>query len=214
MIQVRLNATVRNIKTDNGTKFVNQTLKAYYEEVRISHQTSIARTPQHNKVVERQNRTLVESARTIKPDLSYLHIFGALCYPTNDDEDLGPGPKLLTPGTISSGLVQNIPSSTLYVPPTKNDWEILFQPMFDVYLNPSPCVDPQVPVVIAQEHAVSTVIPLGVGEADHGIEVAHMDYNLYVDFLIPELSSEESSTQVVIPTNVLSINQPPEHINK
>ncbi|GJS45548.1 retrovirus-related pol polyprotein from transposon TNT 1-94 [Tanacetum coccineum] len=41
MIQVHLNATVRNIKTDNGTKFVNQTLRAYYEEVEISHQTSV-----------------------------------------------------------------------------------------------------------------------------------------------------------------------------
>ncbi|GJS94153.1 putative reverse transcriptase domain-containing protein [Tanacetum coccineum] len=44
MIQVRLNATVHNIRTDNGTEFVNQTLKAYYEEVRISHQTSVGRT--------------------------------------------------------------------------------------------------------------------------------------------------------------------------
>nr|GEZ12524.1 integrase, catalytic region, zinc finger, CCHC-type, peptidase aspartic, catalytic [Tanacetum cinerariifolium] len=65
MIQVRLNTTVRNIRTDNGTKFVNQTLRAYYEEVGISHQTSVARTPQQNGVVERQNRTLVEAARTM-----------------------------------------------------------------------------------------------------------------------------------------------------
>ncbi|GKD74611.1 retrovirus-related pol polyprotein from transposon TNT 1-94, partial [Tanacetum coccineum] len=213
MIQVRLNATVRNIRTDNGTKFVNQTLRAYYEEVRISHQTSVARTPQQNGVVKRWNRTLVEAARTmliflkaLKPDLSYLHVLGALCYPTNNGEDLGklkpkvdigiffgyapakkafriynkrtrPGTKLLTPGKISSGLVKNIPSSTSYVPPTKNDWEILFQPMFDEYLNPLPCVDPQVPIVIAPEHAVSTVISLGVEEVDYDIEVAHMDNN-------------------------------------
>ncbi|GKG37584.1 hypothetical protein Tco_0456807 [Tanacetum coccineum] len=71
----------------------------------------------------------------------------------------GPRPKLMTPGIISSGLVQNIPSSTPYVPPTKNDWEILFQPMFDECLNPPPCVDPQVPAVITQELAVSTGIP-------------------------------------------------------
>ncbi|GJQ91048.1 retrovirus-related pol polyprotein from transposon TNT 1-94 [Tanacetum coccineum] len=31
MIQVRLNAPVRNIRTDNGTEFVNQTLRDYYE---------------------------------------------------------------------------------------------------------------------------------------------------------------------------------------
>ncbi|GKA94744.1 retrovirus-related pol polyprotein from transposon TNT 1-94 [Tanacetum coccineum] len=46
MIQVCLNATVRNARTDNGTEFVNQTLRAYYEEFRISHLTSVARTPQ------------------------------------------------------------------------------------------------------------------------------------------------------------------------
>ncbi|GJS62783.1 retrovirus-related pol polyprotein from transposon TNT 1-94 [Tanacetum coccineum] len=65
MIQVRLNATVRNIRTDNGTEFVNQTLRSYYEEVRISHQTSVARTPQQNDVVKRRNHTLVEAARTM-----------------------------------------------------------------------------------------------------------------------------------------------------
>ncbi|GJT33748.1 retrovirus-related pol polyprotein from transposon TNT 1-94 [Tanacetum coccineum] len=243
MIQVRLNATVCNIRTDNGTKFVNQTLRAYYEEVRISHQTSVAHTPQQNCVVERWNRTLVEADRSMlifskKPDLSFLYVFGALCYPTNDGEDLGklkpkvdigifigyvpakkafrilnkrtrliietihvdfdeltsmaseqfssgPGPKLMTPGIISSGL----------------------------YLNPPPCVDHQVPAVNAPKSTVSTgtpssttidqdapststsqtnqktpslVIPLGVEEADHDIEVAHMDNNPYVDFPIPE----------------------------
>ncbi|GJX59581.1 retrovirus-related pol polyprotein from transposon TNT 1-94, partial [Tanacetum coccineum] len=191
--------------------FVNQTLRAYYEEVGISHQTLVAHSLQQNDVVERRNHTLVETARKmlifskallflwaeavvtacytqnrslirkrhnktlyellheIKPDLSYLHVFGALCYPTNDGEDFGklkpkadigifvgyapakkafriynkrtqmiietihvdfdelsemsaeqfnsgPGPKLMTPGTISSGLVSNIPSSTPYVP--------------------------------------------------------------------------------------------------
>ncbi|GJU91190.1 retrovirus-related pol polyprotein from transposon TNT 1-94 [Tanacetum coccineum] len=45
MIQNRLNATVRNIRTDNGTEFVNQTLRDYYEQIGISHKTSVARTP-------------------------------------------------------------------------------------------------------------------------------------------------------------------------
>nr|GEU32060.1 hypothetical protein [Tanacetum cinerariifolium]GEU93083.1 hypothetical protein [Tanacetum cinerariifolium] len=89
MIQVCLNVIVRNIRTNNGTSFVSQTLRAYYEEVRISHQTSIARTLQQNGVVKRWNHTLVEAAHTIKPKLSYLHVFGSLCYLTNDCEDLG-----------------------------------------------------------------------------------------------------------------------------
>ncbi|GJV58049.1 retrovirus-related pol polyprotein from transposon TNT 1-94 [Tanacetum coccineum] len=96
-------ATVRNIRTDNGTVFVNETLRSYYENVGISHETSVARTPQKNGVVERRNHTLVEAARTMlifakaplflwaeaKHDLSYLHVFVALCYPNNDSEDLG-----------------------------------------------------------------------------------------------------------------------------
>ncbi|GKB48612.1 retrovirus-related pol polyprotein from transposon TNT 1-94 [Tanacetum coccineum] len=45
MIQVRLNAIVRNIRTNNGTEFVNQTLRYYYEQVGISRETLVAQTP-------------------------------------------------------------------------------------------------------------------------------------------------------------------------
>ncbi|GKE73997.1 retrovirus-related pol polyprotein from transposon TNT 1-94 [Tanacetum coccineum] len=53
MIPVRLNTPVRNIRTNNGTEFVNQTLRSYYESVGISHETSVARSPQQNGVVKR-----------------------------------------------------------------------------------------------------------------------------------------------------------------
>ncbi|GJT65498.1 retrovirus-related pol polyprotein from transposon TNT 1-94 [Tanacetum coccineum] len=65
MIQVRLKVTVRRIRTDNGTEFVNQTLREYYEKIGISHETSAARSPQQNGVVERRNRTLIEASRTM-----------------------------------------------------------------------------------------------------------------------------------------------------
>nr|GFC88889.1 retrovirus-related Pol polyprotein from transposon TNT 1-94 [Tanacetum cinerariifolium] len=61
---VRLKVPVRRIRTDNGTEFVNHTLQDYYEEVGISHEKSVARSPQLNGVVERRNRTLIEAART------------------------------------------------------------------------------------------------------------------------------------------------------
>nr|GEW04108.1 hypothetical protein [Tanacetum cinerariifolium] len=107
MIQVRLKVLVRRIRTDNGTEFVNQTLRDYYEEVGISHETSVARSPQQNGVVERQavvtacftqNRSIIrlrygktpyELLHYKLPDLSFFHVFGALCYPTNDSENLG-----------------------------------------------------------------------------------------------------------------------------
>nr|GEX13886.1 hypothetical protein [Tanacetum cinerariifolium] len=65
MIQVRLMVPVRRIRTDNRTEFVNQTLREYYEQVGISHETSVARSPQQNGVIERCNLTLIEAARTM-----------------------------------------------------------------------------------------------------------------------------------------------------
>ncbi|GKB63886.1 putative ribonuclease H-like domain-containing protein, partial [Tanacetum coccineum] len=64
-IQVGLNKTVRYIRTDNGTEFINQVMSKYYEGVGIFHQKSVLRTPQQNGIVERRNRTLVEAARTM-----------------------------------------------------------------------------------------------------------------------------------------------------
>nr|GEX01062.1 integrase, catalytic region, zinc finger, CCHC-type, peptidase aspartic, catalytic [Tanacetum cinerariifolium] len=61
MIQVRLKVPVRHIRTDNGTEFVNQTLREYYEQVGISHETSVAPSPQQNGVVERRNDNLIIS---------------------------------------------------------------------------------------------------------------------------------------------------------
>nr|GFA31422.1 integrase, catalytic region, zinc finger, CCHC-type, peptidase aspartic, catalytic [Tanacetum cinerariifolium] len=65
LVRVRLKVPVRHIRTDNGTEFVNQTLREYYEDVVISIETSVARSPQQNDVVERCNRTLIKAARTI-----------------------------------------------------------------------------------------------------------------------------------------------------
>ncbi|GJS35505.1 retrovirus-related pol polyprotein from transposon TNT 1-94 [Tanacetum coccineum] len=44
-MQVSLNKTVRYIRINNGTEFVNQVLTQYYESVGIFHQESIPRTP-------------------------------------------------------------------------------------------------------------------------------------------------------------------------
>ncbi|GJW71516.1 integrase, catalytic region, zinc finger, CCHC-type containing protein [Tanacetum coccineum] len=65
-IQVDLNKTVRYIRTDNGTEFVNQVLTECYESVSIFHQKSVLRTPQQNDIVERRNHTLVEASRTMQ----------------------------------------------------------------------------------------------------------------------------------------------------
>nr|GEZ41340.1 hypothetical protein [Tanacetum cinerariifolium] len=65
LVQRGLQAQVRVVRTDKGTKFLNQTLHAYFAAEGILHQTSVARTPEQKGVVERRNRTLVEAARTM-----------------------------------------------------------------------------------------------------------------------------------------------------
>nr|GFC63430.1 hypothetical protein [Tanacetum cinerariifolium] len=70
----------------------------------------------------------------------------------------GPVLKEMTPGIISSGLVPTTSPLTSYVPPSRNDWDLLFQPMFDELLNPPPSVVNQTPKAIAP---IAEVIPPG-----------------------------------------------------
>ncbi|GKE68867.1 retrovirus-related pol polyprotein from transposon TNT 1-94 [Tanacetum coccineum] len=65
LVQRGLHAQVRTIQTDKGMKFLNKTLHAYFAQEGIKHQTSTARTPEQNNVVERRNHTFVEAARTM-----------------------------------------------------------------------------------------------------------------------------------------------------
>nr|GFD24911.1 putative ribonuclease H-like domain-containing protein [Tanacetum cinerariifolium] len=111
------------IRTDNGTEFVNQTLRDYYEEVGIFHETSVARSPQQNGVVETRNRILIEAARTM-----LVYAQAPLFLSAEAVSSSGPALNDMTPGIISSGLVRTSSSSTSYVPPLRNDWDLLFQP--------------------------------------------------------------------------------------
>nr|GEY61638.1 hypothetical protein [Tanacetum cinerariifolium] len=62
--------------------------------------------------------------------------------------------------TISSGLVQIPYFLTPYVPPTKNDWDMLFQPMFDEYFNSPQSVVSPVPIAAAPRPVNPTGTPL------------------------------------------------------
>ncbi|GKC77401.1 retrovirus-related pol polyprotein from transposon TNT 1-94 [Tanacetum coccineum] len=137
-IQVSLNKTVRYIRTDNGTEFVNQVLTQYYESVGIFHQKSVPRTAHQNGIVERQNCTLVEAARTMliffkAPKFLWAEAV-ATAYKLSESMapvqlSTGPAPTFLTLGQISSGLVPNLVPAAPYVPPINKELEILFQPI-------------------------------------------------------------------------------------
>nr|GEX53831.1 retrovirus-related Pol polyprotein from transposon TNT 1-94 [Tanacetum cinerariifolium] len=77
LVQRGLHAQVRIVRTDKGMEFLNKTLHAYFASEGILHQTSVARTPKQNDVVERRNRTLVEAARTMLSAAKVLLFFWA-----------------------------------------------------------------------------------------------------------------------------------------
>ncbi|GJV50247.1 retrovirus-related pol polyprotein from transposon TNT 1-94 [Tanacetum coccineum] len=113
---------VKCLRTDNGTEFVNQTLREYYEKVGISHETFVDRSPQQNGVVKRRNRTLIEVACTMliyAKALLFLWAepvaiayFDELTAMASEHSSSGPALHEMTPATISSGLVPNSPPST------------------------------------------------------------------------------------------------------
>ncbi|GJR86296.1 integrase, catalytic region, zinc finger, CCHC-type containing protein [Tanacetum coccineum] len=288
-------------------------INEYYEKVGISHETSVARSPQQNGVVERSNRTLIEVARTMliytkallflwaeavatacytqnrsiirlrhgktpyellhdkPPDLSFFHVFGALCYPTNDNENLGklqpkadigifigyaptmkafriynrrtkriietihvdfdeltsitseqsslgPAHHEMTPAKISLGLGPNPPPSTPPVPPSRTEWDILFQPMFDELLTPPPSVDLQAPKVIALVVEVITPVPAVLTgspsstnvDQDASSPISRICNDPYFGILIPEVPSDQSSSS----DSILTIVQPDHQITE
>ncbi|GJV02825.1 retrovirus-related pol polyprotein from transposon TNT 1-94 [Tanacetum coccineum] len=279
MIQVRLKVPVRRIRTDNGTEFVNQTLREYYEKVGISHETSVARSPQQNSFVKRRNRTLIEAARTMliyekaplflwteavstachtqnrsiihlchdkTPyellhdkllDLSFFHVFGALCYPTNDSEDLdfdeltamasehsssGPALHEMTPAIISSGLVPNPPPSTLVDHPAPEviapiNEVVAPKPSISTGSPSSTTVDQDAPSPSNSQTTPETqspVIPDDVKEDNHDLDVAHMNNDSFFGILILENHYEASSSSDVISTVIHTVAPYSEHVTK
>nr|GEV13151.1 hypothetical protein [Tanacetum cinerariifolium] len=65
----------------------------------------------------------------------------------------GPEPILITSRQISSGLVPNPVPAAPYAPLTNKDLEILFQPMFDEYLEP-----PSIERLVPPGHAVQVLV--------------------------------------------------------
>nr|GEW16894.1 putative ribonuclease H-like domain-containing protein [Tanacetum cinerariifolium] len=221
MIQVRLKVPVRRIPTDNGTEFVNQTLREYYEQVGISHKTSVARSPQQNGVVKRRNRTLIEAVRTM---FIYVHALlflwaeavATACYTQNRSIESYNQRLILGSSLVMhqqrrhSGFTTDVPdellklfmtrakptSSTQFVPPTRNEWDILFQPLFDELLIPPPNVDPLATDVIAP---IDEVIPLVHAESTGSPSSTTVDQ----DVPSPSKSQTTPKTQPhVIPNDV------------
>nr|GEX77819.1 retrovirus-related Pol polyprotein from transposon TNT 1-94 [Tanacetum cinerariifolium] len=71
----------------------------------------------------------------------------------------GPAPLFLMYGQISFGLIPNPVPAAPYVPPTNKELEILFQPMFDEYLEPPRVESPVSLATVVQVPFISAGTP-------------------------------------------------------
>nr|GEV41028.1 retrovirus-related Pol polyprotein from transposon TNT 1-94 [Tanacetum cinerariifolium] len=208
-------------------------------------------TQSRSLIHTRHNKTPYELVHNKKSDLTFFRVFGAFCYPTNDSEDLGKlQPQLILEyslvmhqeGKISSGLVPNPVLAAPYVPPTNKDLEILFQPMFDEYLEPPrierpvpPALAVQVPVNSASTPSSTTIdqdapspshspssstlqsssLHQGVAAESTLMEdnpVATVDNHPFINVFAPKPSSDASSSGDVSSANSTYVSQTLHHL--
>ncbi|GJX35181.1 retrovirus-related pol polyprotein from transposon TNT 1-94 [Tanacetum coccineum] len=169
------------------------------------------------------------------PGLSYLYVFGALCYPTNDNENLGK----LQPRTrriietihvdfdeltaMASEHSSSGPALHEMTPATISSGLVPNPPPSTPFVPPSRMsgyvfhLDQDAPSPSNSQTTPDTqppVIPNDVEEDNHDIEVAHMGNDPYFGIPIPEVPSDQSSSSDSIHTNVPPDHQISEHNNK
>nr|GEX06457.1 ribonuclease H-like domain-containing protein [Tanacetum cinerariifolium] len=74
----------------------------------------------------------------------------------------GYGLQVMTPATLSTRLVSNPGSQQPYIPPNRDDWDCLFQPMFDEYFNPPTIFVSPVQEAAAPRDEVSADSPVSI----------------------------------------------------
>nr|GEZ78235.1 retrovirus-related Pol polyprotein from transposon TNT 1-94 [Tanacetum cinerariifolium] len=211
----------------------------------------------------RHHKTPYELVHNKKPDLTFFRVFGALCYPTNDSKDLGK----LQPTADNGIFVGYAPSRKGYriynkrtrhklrpctksgscnslCTPTSKELEILFQLMFDEYLDPpradrsssraqavqasvtsagtpfSTTIDQDAPslhILLSSSALQSSSLPPGVASEPHFMEdhnVAPVANNPFVNFFAPEPHSEASSSVDISSTESPYVSQSLHYLNK
>ncbi|GKC45301.1 retrovirus-related pol polyprotein from transposon TNT 1-94, partial [Tanacetum coccineum] len=111
---------------------------------------------QNRSIIHRRfDKTPYELINGRKPDISFLHVFGALCYPKNDRGDIG---KLGAKGLD----LTYAPSTITTQQPTKGELDLLFEAMYDDHIGGQPSAAPrtvpaaQAPQVLQTPTATTT----------------------------------------------------------
>ena len=74
-IHNKFEATIKGVRSDNGSEFKNTRIDKLCDEFRIRHQFSVKYTPQSNGLIERKNGTLIDMARSMLSEYNVSQSF-------------------------------------------------------------------------------------------------------------------------------------------
>nr|GFA32087.1 retrovirus-related Pol polyprotein from transposon TNT 1-94 [Tanacetum cinerariifolium] len=200
-IQVGLNKTVRCVRTDNGIEFVNHTMTEYYEQA----VATACYTQNQSLIYTRHHKTPYELVHNKKPDLTFFRVFGALCYLTNDSEDLGK----LQPTADTGIFVGPVPPAQAEQAPVNSSGTPLSTTIDQDA--PTPSITPSSSAL--QSHSLHQ----GIAAEPNYMEdhtIAPIDNNPFVNVFAPEPHSEASSSGDISSTESPYVSQTLHHINK
>ncbi|GJS87301.1 hypothetical protein Tco_0769937 [Tanacetum coccineum] len=129
---------------------VNESLKklkfhlARFDNVVKIRTTPNARTEERSSVFSMCIRKSKKSSHQPKAEdtnqeklyLLHMDLYVSMRVASINGKSSGPGLHSMTPATSCSGLVPNLIPQQPCIPPLRDDWDRLFQPMFDEYFTP------------------------------------------------------------------------------
>nr|GFB49249.1 integrase, catalytic region, zinc finger, CCHC-type, peptidase aspartic, catalytic [Tanacetum cinerariifolium] len=186
----------RNL-TSSPTAFVADNVpNAVFEGDLFAEAMATACYPQNRSIIHQCfNKTPYELIQGRKPDISYLYVFGALCYSKNDREDIGKLGAKEAPRTIHAApIIQNLqaPSASMSIQD--------FAPTPTISSNTlisSHSIDKQSQQPVQQQRNL-TLLPTAF--AADNVSNAVFEGDLFVNpFATPSDESVVSSTQYVDP---------------
>nr|GFA14804.1 hypothetical protein [Tanacetum cinerariifolium] len=187
-------------------------------------------TQNRSIIHHRFNKTPYELINGTKPDISFLHVFGAMCYPKNDHEDIG---KLGAKGDIGFFIgysadscayrVYNLqnPLNSMTFGQISSGLDLLFEAMYDDYIGGQPLAtartvlpvqEPQVRQSSTASTTIADTALIPANSSSHATnipitshDVDELNPNAMVDgntFVNPFKNSSTSAAASSLPQNV------------
>nr|GEY50575.1 uncharacterized mitochondrial protein AtMg00810-like [Tanacetum cinerariifolium] len=123
--------------------------------------------------------------------LFHMDFCGPMCVTSINGKSSGPGLHSMTPATSSSGFVSNPILQQPCIPPQRDDWNCLFQPIFDEYFNPPTIIVPPVPVVAAPRAVDLVDSPVSTLIYQDALSTSEVDPTLFTRKAINDLLLEK-----------------------